>query len=257
MVYFSKKSSPAAINSALVQLDGTKREFEESASFLGLEIDSHLNWEKQCTKVANTVSRNNSMINRVKKMLPASTLKILYYSFIQPHLQYGLSVWGGCSNQNKKRVIAIQKRSIRTVCKAFFASHTEPRMKKISILKFDDLYKQQCLVNVHNCVHEIAPSPIRNLIQLERNVSRFNLRSNEQNPLNIVAPITKSRIGSQSFSAKGPAFWNALPSELKSVERTPIFKNMVKRRMLREYQSVSECHNPRCTDSSTGGIIIS
>ena len=188
------------------------------------------------------------MINRVKKMLPSPTLKILYYSFIQPHLQYGLTAWGGCSNQNKKRVIAIQKRSIRTICKAYFTSHTEPRMKKVGILKLDDLYRQQCLVNVHSCVHEIAPGPIRNLIQLERNVSRFNLRSNEQNPLNIAAPITKSRIGSQSFSAKGAAFWNTLPTELQSVERKSVFKNTVKRTMLNEYQAVSECHNPRCTD---------
>ena len=188
------------------------------------------------------------MINRVKKMLPPSTLKILYYSFIQPHLQYGLTVWGGCSNQNKKRVIAIQKRSVRTVCKAYFTSHTEPRMKKVGILKLDDLYKQQCLVNVHSCVHETAPWPIRKLVQLERNVSRFNLRSNEQNPLDIVTPITKSRISSQSFSAKGPAFWNTLPTELRSIERKTTFKNMVKRKMLNEYQAVSECNNPRCTD---------
>ena len=248
MVYFSKKSASTEITNALVQLDGTRLEFEESASFLGLQIDSRLNWEKHCTKGANTISRNNSMINRVKKMLPPSTLKILYYSFIQPHLQYGLTVWGGCSNQNKKRVIAIQKRSVRTICKSYFSSHTEPRMKKVGILKFDDLYRQQCLVNVHDCVHEVAPCPIRNLIQLERNVSRFNLRSNEQNPLNIVAPITKSRIGSQSFSAKGPAFWNILPTELKSIERKTIFKKRVKRKMLKEYQDVSECHNPRCTD---------
>ena len=110
--------------------------------------------------VANTISQNNSMINRVKNMPPHLTMKILYYSFIQPHLQYGSTVWGGCSNQKKKRVVAIQKRSVRTICKVYFTSHTEPKMKKVDILKLDDLYKQQCLVNVHSCVHETAPWPI-------------------------------------------------------------------------------------------------
>ena len=69
MVYFSKKTTNPAVNQAIVKLDGTKLEFEDSASFLGLQIDSHLNWDKHCTKVANTISRNNSMINRVKKLL--------------------------------------------------------------------------------------------------------------------------------------------------------------------------------------------
>ena len=188
------------------------------------------------------------MINRVKKLLPPETLKLLYYSFIQPHLQYGLTLWGGCSNQNKKRVIAIQKRSIRTVCKAYFNSHTEPRMKKIGLLKFEDLYKQQCLVNMHDCVHEIAPRPISNLVQLGSSVSRFNLRSNSLNPLNVITPITKSRISSQSFSAKGPAFWNPLPSEIKSIIRKLSFKNRVKTDILNNYQTTSECNNPRCLD---------
>ena len=248
MVYFCKKKSSTAIDEAIVKLDGTKLEFEESASFLGLQIDSHLNWDKHCTKVANTISRNNSMINRVKKLLPPATLKLLYYSFIQPHLQYGLTVWGGCSNQNKKRVISIQKRSIRTVCKAYFNSHTEPRMKKLGILKLEDLYKQQCIVNVHDCVHENAPSPIQNLVQLECNVSRFNLRSNTQNPLNVTTPITKSRISTQSFSARGPFFWNSVSTELKGITRKSSFKNKIKRTLLDEYQAASDCHNPRCTD---------
>ena len=250
MVYFSKRNTNAAVNEAIVKLDGITLEFEESASFLGLQIDSHLSWDKHCTKVANTISRNNSMINRVKKLLPPATLKLLYYSFIQPHLQYGLTVWGSCSNQNKKRVIAIQKRAVRTVCKAYFNSHTEPRMKKIGILKLEDLYKQQCLVNMHDCVHENAPYPIRKLVQLESHVSHFNLRSNTQNPLNVTAPITKSRISSQSFSSKGPLFWNPLSTELKGIKRKSSFKNKIKRITLDEYQAASDCNNPRCMDRS-------
>ena len=248
MVYFSKKNQNTAVKEACVKLDGIQLKFEESASFLGLQIDSHLKWDKHCTKVANTISRNNSMINRVKKLLPPSTLKLLYYSFIQPHLQYGLTVWGGCSNQNKKQVIAIQKQSVRTISKAYFNSHTEPRMKRLGMLKLEDLYKQQCLVNVHECVNENAPSPIRELVQLECDVSRFNLRSNLKNPLNITTPITKSRVSSQSFSAKGSFFWNSLSSELKGITRKMSFKNKIKRIMLDEYQAASDCHNPRCVD---------
>ena len=53
---------------------------------------------------------------------------------------YGLPAWGGVNNQNKKRIITIQKRAIRTICKSKYASHTEPRMKQTTLLKFEDLY---------------------------------------------------------------------------------------------------------------------
>ena len=131
---------------------------------------------------------------------------------------------------------------------AYFTSHTEPRMKKLGILKLEDLYRQQCIVNMHDCVHGNAPRPISNLVQLESSASRFNRRSNSLNPLNVTTPITKSRISSQSFRAKGPAFWNPLSPELKGITRKASVKIRVKKDILKEYQTASDCCNPRCMD---------
>ena len=108
IVCFRKKSQHVDYNEADIYLDGTKLTFEEDATFLGIKIDCHLSWEKQCNHVANTISRNNGAINRVKKLLPPQSLKILYCSLILPHLQYGLAAWGGCLGKSKKRIIGIQ-----------------------------------------------------------------------------------------------------------------------------------------------------
>ena len=131
MVIFRKKSLPPEHQQMDVVLDGTKLNHDEEAEFLGTTIDSTLSWEKNCTKIANKISRNNGLLNRVKHLLPPSSLKLLYHSFIQPHIQYALPAWGGCSAQNKKRIITIQKRAIRTITKSFHTAHTEPRMKKL------------------------------------------------------------------------------------------------------------------------------
>ena len=144
-------------------------------------------------------------------------------------------------------MIAIQTHSIRTVSKAYLTSRTNPRINKFGIYRLEDLCKQQCFVNVHDCVHENAPCPICNLVQLKHNISRFNLRSNSQNPLKVTAPI-KSRISSQSFSAKGPAFRNPLSPELKGITRRGSFKNRVKKDMLKGNQTTSESSIPRCRD---------
>ena len=215
---------------------------------MGIQIDSHLNWDKHCTKVANIISRNNSLINRVKKLLPPSSLKLLYNSFIQPHLQYGLAVWGGCSGQNKNRIISIQKRAIRTITKSYYSAHTEPKLKKHGLLKFDDLYEQQCLTLAHDCVHGNAPSQIKQMTQKEHDGNRFNLRTHTQNPLNLKVPVSKSRVSSGSFAIKGPAFWNNINNELKQIPKKNVFKNTIKRQMLEKYQHTSHCNNPRCTD---------
>ena len=73
--------------SSQVKLDGENLTFSNDAKFLGINIDGTLNWDKHCTEVANTISRNNAVNNRVKHLLPLASLKILYHSFIQPHIQ--------------------------------------------------------------------------------------------------------------------------------------------------------------------------
>ena len=53
MVYFRKKSLPTDYEQLDVFLDGIRLTQDESAEFLGISIEGTLNWEKQCTKVAN------------------------------------------------------------------------------------------------------------------------------------------------------------------------------------------------------------
>ena len=53
VVCFRKKALPMATENYTVLLDGEQLEFDEAAVFLGLTLDSNLNWEKHCINVAN------------------------------------------------------------------------------------------------------------------------------------------------------------------------------------------------------------
>ena len=248
LVCFRKKSCNIDYGSMRVYLDGNKLEFEEEATFLGIRLDSHLKWEKHCNLVANKISRNNGIINRVKKLLPPPSLKILYSSLILPHLQYGLAAWGGCSGQNKKRVTNIQKRAIRTISKSYVTSHTEPRMKDLKILKLDDLYKQQCAGLIHDIVNKRAPSRMNGLVSFVKKPEIQSLRSHSSNPLQAREPLGRCKISSNSFCIKGPIIWNSLPLELQEIREKHIFKNRLKNYLLKPYSNVIVCNNPRCTD---------
>ena len=68
LVYFRKKSQNVNYEELEIYLDGDKLKFEEEASFLGIVIDGNLSWDRHCVKIANTISRNNGMLNRVKKL---------------------------------------------------------------------------------------------------------------------------------------------------------------------------------------------
>ena len=245
-VIFKRKTLPNFSKLSDILLDGEILSVDNDASFLGITIDSTLSWDKHCTNVANKISRNNSMINRVKNLLPPPSLKVLYHSFIQPHILYGLPAWGGCNSQNSKRIITIQKRAIRTITKSYFSAHTEPRMKELGLLKFSDLYEQQCLMLTHDCFFQRAPKMIAECIS--RPSSDYNLRGQAQNPLDLRLPNYKSRAASNSFSAKAPVFWNNTSVELRKIEQKPLFKRNLKKSILNKYDHKTDCNNPRCRD---------
>ena len=65
--------------------------------------------------------------------------------------------------------------------------------KKIGLLKFDDLYKQQCLVLTHDCISKKAPIKIQQLTQPEENSSRYMLRNQANNICNLKIPNLKTK----------------------------------------------------------------
>ena len=248
LVCFRKPSRLINYSEIEIFFDGQKLQFEEEAVFLGITLDCYLKWDSHCRKVANKISANNGILQRVKKLLPAHALKTLYCSLILPHLQYGLAAWGGCSGQAKKRISLIQKRAIRTICKAYYTSHTEPRMRKLGLMKLDDLYKLQCSTFIHDVINQRAPTSLSSMLAVERDSTSHQLRHHLSDPNRLRVPIAKSKFSSMSFCHQGPVIWNQLPQELKVIERKSIFKSRLKAHILTHYDETTQCRNPRCTD---------
>ena len=140
IICFRKKGIvlPNGIN---IKIEDTNLELADSASFLGICLDCNLSWERHCHETANKISKTTGILGRIKNFLPTAALKIVYDSLIMSRVQYGLEIWGGCDNsKGKKRLLGIQKKAIRNLTKSHYLSHTEPRMKSLGILKFNDQY---------------------------------------------------------------------------------------------------------------------
>ena len=95
-----------------------------------------MTWKAHTQKIANKISQVIGTLKRLKHFLPPNILKTLYCSLILPHLHYGIILWG----RNTKRINKLQKWAVRQIVNAKYNSHTEPIMKKLKLLKVDDLY---------------------------------------------------------------------------------------------------------------------
>ena len=136
---------------------------EKYTQFLGIGIDDSLSWKHHIARVNQKVSRALFSIKQLKHIIPYSCLKNLYHALIQPHLSYGISLWGNANRSLLHHTIILQKRAIRTIHNAHYNSHTEPLFKKSKILKFDDLYTFSTLSFMRDYKHDDLPLSFRTM----------------------------------------------------------------------------------------------
>ena len=97
---FQKKN----IQTLTLKIDNIDIEQVTDFNFLGVIIDTNLNWKKHTEKISNACSKKICILNKLKHVTHRY-LNILYNSLIVPHINYCNMAWGFESN----RIIKLQK----------------------------------------------------------------------------------------------------------------------------------------------------
>ena len=85
-------------------------------TFLGIYIDDKLEWGEHIQRISKKISSGSYAINKSKRLLSLENLKLLYYSLVHSHLNYGTILWGAAYRYRLNKLEKIQKRCIRNVC---------------------------------------------------------------------------------------------------------------------------------------------
>jgi hypothetical protein len=65
----------------------------DSTKFLGIHIDSKLNWHLHVNNILTKIKQNLFFFKSIKNTVPTITKLLLYYAHIYSHLTYGLILW--------------------------------------------------------------------------------------------------------------------------------------------------------------------
>ena len=69
-------------------------EVVQKTKYLGVKIDSSLDWKEHIKSVSTKISRAIGFLKHAKSFLPLESLKTLYTGIVEPHFRYCCSVWG-------------------------------------------------------------------------------------------------------------------------------------------------------------------
>ena len=81
------------------------------------------------------------MLRKVRKVLNKDALLSIYYLFIYPYIQRGITIWANELEGNMMDILVKQKQAIRIIAEVNYREHTVPLFKQLEILPIDLLYK--------------------------------------------------------------------------------------------------------------------
>ena len=105
--------------------------------------------------------------------------------------------------------------------------HVTPTIKELHWLPDAQRIDFKLCLLVHKTLVGHAPIYLSNLLTAVGNIpSRSALRNASHG--NFVVPRTRLRLGDRAFSVAAPRAWNLLPTEVKAMRSTPVFKRALK-----------------------------
>lgn len=224
-IIFSK-SNKLRTSDWKITIGNTEIEQKLTTLFLGMHIDSKLNWHNHILNLHTKISKSIYAINRTKHFLPRKQLKILYHSLIQPHIEYGLILWGTTHSTYINRIAVLQKKVIRIINRTAFNEHTNQYFVNMKILKLNELYELQVAKYMYRYMNQLLPQGIYCAFNLNQHDHQYNTRR-----------IFRNYYATSEINNIGHSIWSNLTDTIKKANNINTFKKRLKQSLLDKYST--------------------
>ena len=108
-----------------IKLNGKILYPTDSVKYLGVRIDSKLNWESRVNDTATKLEQANAMLNRVRDFVSANILKSIYSALLESFINYTFIIWGQNIN-TINRLHILHKNALRIINFKERNAHSSP-----------------------------------------------------------------------------------------------------------------------------------
>lgn len=193
-------------------------EYSTSTKFLGLYIDSNLNWQSHIDHLHKKLSSVCFMIRVLKRKVDISVLLTTYFANFESLLRYGIMFWGGSSHAVRlfvlqKKVLRLLKGRFRNIDGSLISCRNI--FPKFGILTITALYIYECICFIKSDGNEMSSFA---------DTHSYNTRNRDR----AILPSHSTTLFSKSNTYVGIKCYNALPRELRSDQSFSAFKKKLK-----------------------------
>lgn len=213
-----------------IVLNNEMLEFVPNTVFLGITVDSKLQWGSHIKTLAGKLSSAVFAIRKIRQLTDIPTAKIVYFSYFHSLLSYGILLWG--RSADIETIFVLQKRAIRSIYNLRCRESLRERFKEIGILTVTCQYIYENIMYVR-----------KNLSLFPKNSDRHKINTRNKNNLSI----PKFRLSKVSTSFRGHCirFYNKVSDNILNMTDNK-FKISVKEALCRKaYYKIDEYLNDK------------
>ena len=150
-------SNQLSLNGAKTELlvfslrDVPDTELCRSVRFLGVQVDSRLDWNDHINVTAGKVASGIFALRSLVGLVSRQVILSVYYACVESKIAYAILSWG--SAPNIKRLFSLQRRAIRLIGGVDYRADCKQMFIDFKILTVPCLYIFRCLLYVRENIH--------------------------------------------------------------------------------------------------------
>lgn len=195
--------------------------------YLGVIVDSQLKFHCNINELVKKLSQKIAWLGRLRHIVTAPVLSLVYHTYIQPIFDYCCTVWG-CNAVNINAIQKLQNRAARIITSNFDIINVrgEDLVKQLKWQTIDDRIKYFLNIQMYQAIHGNSPDYLCNSIVMACESNDLSTRSH--NTLNVEVPFCRTDVMKRSFIYRGSKLWNNLPDNVQNSESVNVFKHNLK-----------------------------
>ena len=200
----------------------------KSTKFLGVLIDSKLEWKQHINYIKGKIAKALGILCKARRLLNTSTLRTVYYSFLFPYLCYCIEVWGAARKKHISPLIVQHKRAIRMISFAGYREHSLPLFRKLNLLTLKELYMQRVGLFMFKYYHHKLPPAFLNMFQTNNSFHNYTTRSGHC----LSVPRSRITCFNQSIRVKGVIIWNDIIKNVQINTSLMVYKQALTKKII-------------------------
>ena len=154
----------------------------------------------------------------------------LYHSFIYSRIDYGIQIYGTCSNTLLDKIQILSNKLLKFLLRLNPRTSTDRLHADLKILKVRDIFEVNILSFVRKCLHGECPTVFNDYFTYPQHNHDFR---NYDDKLRV--PQTNIDLYENSVKVKGAVKWNNLQNSIKSKANLKSFRYILKMHYINKY----------------------